>query len=156
VSVYCHPHDREGRALEVALAVAADYANVTNDGKLNVMGIFQQVNPTQFPMALPQMFLVVAFEAGPAEIGTQKDVRIIFMDDDGEHKLMLDLQLVVPEPVRPGSPAYFNQIVGLGGLPLEKSGDHAFFILIGGEERGRVTLHVNEPPAEDSKGDSNA
>lgn len=131
--------------MEVALAVAADYANITNDGKLNVMGIFQEVNPTEFPMALPQMFLVIAFEAGPAEIGTQKDVRIVFVDDDGDQKLMLNLQLVVPEPARSGSPAYFNQIVGLGGLPLEKAGGHAFFILIGGEERGRVLLHVNEP-----------
>jgi len=131
--------------LEVTLAVAADYANITNDGKLNIMGIFEEVNPTGFPTLLQQMFLVISFEAGPAEFGAQKVVHIAFMDDDGNRKVTLDVPVVVPRPVRPGSRAYFSQVIGLGGLPIEAPGDHQFAILVGGETKGSVSLHVNEP-----------
>jgi hypothetical protein len=133
--------------MEVTLAVAADYANITNDGKLNIMGIFQEVNPSEFPAVLQQMFLVVAFEAGPAEFGSQKDVHIAFMDDDGNSKVTLNIPVVVPPSARPGSRSYFNQVLGLGGLPLEKPGNHEFVILVGGDQKGSVALHVNKPQA---------
>jgi hypothetical protein len=134
--------------LDVTLAVAADYANITSDGKLNIMGIFQEVNPVGFPTQLQQMFLVISFEAGPAEFGAQKAVHIAFTDADGNQKVTLDVPVVVPRPVRPGSRAYFSQVIGLGGLPIEEPGDHEFAILVGGETRGSVLLHVNEPSHE--------
>lgn len=45
--------------MDVNLALLADYANVSQDGKLNIMGIFQEVNPPVLPFALPQMYLVM-------------------------------------------------------------------------------------------------
>lgn len=133
--------------MEVTLAVACDYANISNEGKLNIMGVFQEVNPTEFPTALQQMFLVMSWQAGAAEFNTPKDVRVAFVDEDGEVQINLDLQgVAVPEPPRPGARVDFNQIIGMGGLPIQKAGDHAFLILVGGEEKRRVPLHVNEPP----------
>lgn len=134
--------------MEVTLAVACEYANVAADGKLNIMGVFQEVNSTQLPAALPQMFLVLSFEAGPAEVGQQKDVRVSFMDQDANEKLRTEGPVVVPPLSRPGGRAYINQILGLGGIPIERAGEHAFYILVGGEEKRRVSLYVNEPPAQ--------
>lgn len=131
--------------MEVTLAVACDYASTTNDGKLNIMGVFQEVNPAEFPTVLAQMFLVVSWEAGPPEFGTQKDVRVSFVDQDGNEKLRLEGPVIVPVGTRPGSRAYINQIQGMAGLPIEGPGEHAFYILAGGEEKGRVLLYVNEP-----------
>jgi hypothetical protein len=51
--------------MEVTVAVLADYANVSQDGKLNIMGIFQEINATSLPFVLPQMYLVMSFSAGP-------------------------------------------------------------------------------------------
>ena len=31
------------------MLLAADYANVTGDGKLNVMGVFREINALNFP-----------------------------------------------------------------------------------------------------------
>ncbi len=56
--------------MRVALGVLADYANVSADGKLNIMGVFQIVNVIQFPHVHAQMDLVLTLEADPSEAGT--------------------------------------------------------------------------------------
>lgn len=135
--------------MEATLAVAADYANVTSDGKLNIMGIFQEFNPAGFPAAGQPMFVVMSWIAGPAEVGSQKDVRVAFVDSEGAHNLALDFQVTVPEPPRPGTPSIANQILGVQGLPLLRAGHHAFYILVGGEEKARIPIYVNEPPVQE-------
>jgi hypothetical protein len=95
---------------------------------------------------LQQGFLVLAWEADPPEIETQKDVRFVFTDPDGDETVSLEMQVEVPEAERPGSRALFNQIIDIAGLTINRSGDHAFFVLVGGETKGRVSLHVHEPP----------
>lgn len=133
--------------MEATLAVAADYANVSNEGKLNIMGVFSEVNPTELPAALQQMFLVLVWEAGAAEFGTGKQIRIAFVGEDGEVQINLDLpEVTVPQPARPGSRVNFNQIIGMGGLPIQQVGAHAFLILVGGEEKTRIPLYVSELP----------
>jgi hypothetical protein len=131
--------------VDVTLAVLADYAVVSQDGKLSVMGIFQEVNPPVLPFALPQMYLVVSFAAGPAEFDTVKDIKIALLDNDGNEMLALEGQVPVPRPPRPGSRAYMNQIIGLHGVTFERPGDYGFAILVGGETKETLSLHVNEP-----------
>jgi hypothetical protein len=137
--------------LDAVLAVAADYANVASDGKLNIMGIFQEITPSAFPAAVSQMYLVISWDAGPAEFGSHKTVRITFMGPDPGEQIFLDQQLLVPEAPRPGERAVFHQILDIKGLPVLRSGPHAIYILSGGEEKARVPLYVREPPKADRK-----
>ena len=87
--------------MDVTLSVLADYATVSQDGKLSVMGIFQEVNPPNLPFALPQMYLVVSYSAGPAEFDTVKDIKIALLDNDGKEMLALEGQVPVRRPPRP-------------------------------------------------------
>ncbi len=130
--------------MDVTLAVLADYANVSEDRKLNIMGIFQEVNPPVLPFALPQMYLVVSFVAGPAEFETVKDIKVALLDNDGNEMLALEGQVRVPRP-QPGRRAYMNQLIGLAGVTFERPGDYGFAILVGGETKETVLLHVNKP-----------
>lgn len=134
--------------MDVNLAVLADYANVSQDGKLNIMGIFQEVNPPELPFALPQMYLIVSFEAGPAEFDSMKDIRFALLDSDGNEMLALEGQVQVPRPERPGSRAYINQVIGLNGIVFARPGDYGFAVLVGGETRETAALHVNKPMQE--------
>jgi hypothetical protein len=134
--------------MDVNLALLADYAKVSQDGKLNIMGIFQEVNPPILPFALPQMYLVVSFEAGPQEFDSMKSINIALLDNDGNEMLALEGQAQVPRPPRPGSRAYMNQVIGLNGITFERSGDYNFAILVGGETKETVSLHVNRPTQE--------
>jgi hypothetical protein len=39
--------------MKVDLFLTADYANITGDGKLNVMGIFREINAFNFLAGIP-------------------------------------------------------------------------------------------------------
>lgn len=139
--------------MDVTLAVVADYANVSQDGKLNILGVFQEVNPLAFPTAIPQMFLIVSFEASPAEFETEKNIRIALLEADGTEVMAMEGPIVVQRPVRSGSRAFINQIVGLQGLAFQNPGDYAFHILVNGEEKRAVPLRVNDVPDESKGGE---
>ncbi len=131
--------------MDVNVAVLADYANVSQDGKLNIMGIFQEINPPFLPFPMPQMYLVLSFSAGPAEFNTNRNLRIVLLHSDGQEILELEAQMRVPRANRPGSRAYINEAVGLASVAFDRPGDYAFSILIGDDEKATVALHVNEP-----------
>jgi len=131
--------------MDVGFAVLADYASLSQEGKLNVLGIFGEINPPQLPFALPMMYLVLAYEAGVAEIGTDKIVRIVLLDSDGKQLLGLEQTNKVPQAKRPGSRVSVNHLIGLAGIRFDHAGDYAFSVLIGGEEKKSVPLRVNEP-----------
>jgi hypothetical protein len=142
--VYFRIHGEEGEALKPRLAILADYASVAHDGKLNVMGIITEVNTQQLPFALPQMYLVFSLEAEPREYGKESPVRVVLRYENGEGGQILDLQgaLQVPQPERPGR-VIANQLIGLGGVTLERAGTYTFSISVGEEEVVAVPLDVN-------------
>lgn len=76
--------------MKVTLAVLADYANITREGKLNILGIFDVIHAHDFPMTHPQMQLVMRFEADIAEAGKTKKLEIKLMDEDGKTLFVLN------------------------------------------------------------------
>ena len=98
--VYSRSHAGRDGGVDVTVAVLADYANVSQDGKLNIMGIFQEINPPVLPFALPQMYLVLSLTAGPAEFGLTRNLRIPLLQSDGKEILSLQAQMRVPSARR--------------------------------------------------------
>lgn len=133
--------------MDVRLAVLADYANQTPEGKLNIMGIFSVINPPMLPFALPTMFLVVTYAASAAEVGREHTLEVLLMDSEARQILGLKSALTVPPGVRPGVPAEVNAVLCLNGVRFEKADDYQFSILVGGQEKKAVPLRVNEPQA---------
>ena len=129
--------------MRVALGVLADYANVTADGKLNIMGVFQVVNALQFPHVHAQMHLVLTLEADPSEVGTEKQIEIKLMTPDGASLFAVGGEMQVPAVNRfPGTPIGIQHILGLQGIRFEKPGDYQFSVLIGGDHKESVRLKV--------------
>jgi len=131
--------------MRVTLAVACDYAIRSENGKLNIMGVFKDLLPPVLPFVLPQMYLVVEYEASAAEVGQQKVIQTTLLEEDGSQVLNIEVGTVVQPPARPGTPTYMNSIFGLPQIVFNNPGDYAFHILVGGEEKTRVPLHVHQP-----------
>lgn len=116
--------------MEVKLAVLADFASVSQDNKLNILGIFQEVNTPTLPTTVPHMYLVVSFEAEPPEYGKQLLIRVALLGEDGEGGELLSLEGLaeVPQPERREDRVYVNQVIGLAGVTFEQPGDYYFAV----------------------------
>jgi uncharacterized protein DUF6941 len=130
--------------MNLTLALLADYANISREGKLNIMGIFEQIHAVHFPAMHAQMQLVVRLEASPFESGPHP-VRVAFIDEDARELFQIPGTLVVPES-RAGENITTNQIFVLNGVMLPKAGVYEFVIVVGDEEVGRVPLRVLSIP----------
>lgn len=63
-------------------AILADFANVTNDGKVNIFGVMDRIFSQQFPAVHRAMFLVMSLESE---------------HEDDEQKRAIDVQLIDPD-----------------------------------------------------------
>ena len=127
--------------MEVPLAVLADSANVSQEGKLNIMGIFSQINAQSLPLRYPHMALVFALQAQVAEGGRKHQAVISCMDEDGGKLFEANatIEVTIQDPTKP---ATVNQIINFQLMEFRKEGDYSFNILVNNELKRSVTLTV--------------
>ena len=126
--------------MQVKLAVLADYANVTGDGKLNILGIFDRINIGQLPAVHPQMHLVLRLEAHPSERDRAHKVEIRLQDPEGA--TIFDVNGDIVPHGDGGQPVSTNQILTLNNLQLEKIGAYNFVVFINNDLKSELPLHV--------------
>ena len=126
--------------MQVKLAVLADYANVTGDGKLNILGIFDRVNVGQLPAVHPQMHLVLRLEAHASERDRSHKIEIRLHDPEGATIFEVNGDIV---PHGDGAqPVSTNQILTLNNLQLQKIGAYNFVVFINNDLKSELPLHV--------------
>jgi len=132
--------------LDVKLAVLADGANATAEGKLNILGIFNALHAPSFPCVHPQMCLVLRFEATRAEEGKSRNIEIQLADDDGQKVFAINAALVIPKG-QPGMPIRLDHILALNGVRFARPGDYVFNVLVGDDQKASVDLKLIENKA---------
>ncbi|HEU5208783.1 MAG TPA: hypothetical protein VFU06_05165 [Longimicrobiales bacterium] len=131
--------------MRVKLALLADYANVTAEGKLNILGVFDRINVSALPAVHPQMHLVLRFEAHPMERDRVHNVEIRLHDPDG--KTVFEVKGdVVPHGNGERATAS-NQILTLNNLQLTKSGGYTFAVFVNDDLKSELPLGVEVAPA---------
>jgi hypothetical protein len=140
----------KGASMEKLLFLAADYANITGDGKLNVMGIFQDIYSFNFPARHSSMHLIARLGAELGEHGQTREFTIKLLDEDGHQVMDLVGQFQVPQG-QPGRKPEVNVILELKDLVFPMPGTYTFVILVDKDQKGELALHVNQletpPPA---------
>lgn len=129
--------------ITIALALLADCSNVSREGKLNIMGIFDRINAQSIPAAHPQMQLVMMIEADRADADKGHKIEIELIDADGVRLFSIggDLRFTTPPP---GEQVRINHIIQLNNLQFSRFGNYEFKILINNEVRKSVPLTVTE------------
>jgi hypothetical protein len=115
--------------LRVRFAVLADYSNITQEGKINIMGAFDFIWASAFPARHPEMQLIVRFEADTTERKQQKKVQVRFINERGEKILELNGRITVGDP-GPGQMLFFNHVLRLRNITFPTAGDYQFDIYI--------------------------
>ena len=129
--------------LRIQHALLADYAMVSQDGKLSIIGIFERIFAMKCPVTHPHMCLVLSFEADSADAGKKQKLAFQLIDADGALQLDFGGDLVVASTPS-GDVARFNHIVNLNGVVIKEFGSYQFKILINGEVCASIPLKVSE------------
>jgi hypothetical protein len=112
------------------MAFLADEANVSQEGKLNVLGIFDRIAAASFPTAHPRMVFAFRVQAEYADAGRKFPVRVRLMDEDGGVLFDANGELVGPQ-VEPGGFSTANQVFTLVGVQFPQAGTYKFVVNVG-------------------------
>lgn len=127
--------------MELVTFLAADYANIAQGGKLNVMGIFRNIYAPVFPAMHPTMFLVIILGAELGEFGEDRTMTIKLMDADGKEMLKLTNPLKVPN-MKGGLRPEINAILALNGIVFPSPGRYQFSLQVDKDVKGSLSLDV--------------
>ncbi len=112
------------------MAVLADEANVSQEGKLNLMGIFDRIAAADFPVVHPKLVFAFRVEAEFADSGRVFPVRVSMVDEDGAALFEAAGEMMAP-PVAPGEYATANQLFALVGVQFPRAGLYRFVVRVG-------------------------
>lgn len=133
-----------------ATVLLADYANLTGDGKLNVMGVFRQINAVRFPCRHLSMYLVIKLTAGLMDELKGEHVLVTHLvDADGTvlHELEMPFEFPEGSSVRDsGLRPEVNFLFQIANLEFFSPGDYVWHVLVEDENVGRFEFYLNELP----------
>jgi len=129
--------------MRVLLFLAADYANVTGDGKLNVMGIFNEINSYNFPARHATMHLIAKLAAELGEYGQTRTFTVKLLDADGRQNMELSGQFDIPKG-EGGKKPEVNVILELKDIIFPTPGPYQFVFLLDRDQKDDLTLYVNK------------
>jgi hypothetical protein len=134
--------------MKVDLFLAADYANITGDGKLNVMGIFRIINATSFPARHSSMHLVIKMVPELGEFGVTRNLFVKLHAPDGNELMEMSGKIEVPVS-KGGLAPEVNVILELKDLRFPEPGPYQFVVLVDKDYKGDLPIMVNkiDPPA---------
>ncbi len=126
--------------MDVAFALLADAANISREGKLNILGAFDRIYGTKFPLQWPRMVLVTRFEASAAEYGSEKSLEIVTLDADGNRLGSASGKMKIGTG-QSGRQIKINHVLPMG-MTFPAPGQYSIEILVNGEPKAAVPLEV--------------
>ncbi len=127
------------------MALIADEANISREGKLNVLGVFDRIASPSFPMVHPKMVFVFRIEAGFTDGGATSAVRVRLVDADNGVLFEAGGEIVAPQ-VEPGEFATAHQLFTLLGTQFAQPGMYRFVIEMGDQPVHETPMSVIQAP----------
>ncbi len=128
--------------MEAKTILVADYANIAEGGKANVMGIFRDIYSPAFPTKQPEMFLVVILQASAAEKGQKRNVTIKLVNADASQMLIDYSQTVDIPDAAPGRKPEINIILRMRELVFQKPGLYSFSVLVDNDKKATYPIEL--------------
>ncbi len=128
--------------MEIKIALVADSANLSQEGKLNILGAFTDIRTREVPARHPEMRLVLQMEASAAESGRTKKLEVRLIDEDGNEVGGMAGEFVVAGPAKPGQRIQMGSILRFTDVVFPKAGAYNLAIMVDGDTKAEVPLSV--------------
>lgn len=126
--------------MHVSFALFADAANLSQEGKLNVLGVFDALQIGALPAVHPRATLVVRLKADSEDVGIHT-MAFGWMSPDGDEIWSSSGEVEVGTPP-PGAVDVDIPVIAAIDLPIQQAGTHTMRIELDGELRSELYLHV--------------
>jgi len=127
--------------MELLTFLAADYANIAQGGKINVMGIFRTIYATHFPARHPSMYIVTKLAADYGEFEDERLLTIKLLDSDAKELMRFTSPIKVPRPSG-GQRPEVNAIVQINDVVFPDPGRYQFSIQVEKDVKGVLQIEV--------------
>jgi hypothetical protein len=139
--------------MKIPVALLADEANISQEGKLNVLGAFDRIAAARFPTLHPRMVFVFRVHAEYADAGERFATRVRLMDEDGGTLFDASGELVAP-PLAPGEFITANQLFSLVGVRFPRPGHYKFVLNVGALGPHETPLRVMQAAVPEIDGET--
>ncbi|HET9797161.1 MAG TPA: hypothetical protein VFP90_04205 [Gemmatimonadaceae bacterium] len=129
--------------MHVSFALFADAANLSQEGKLNILGVFDALQVGTLPALHPRATLVVHLKGSALDVGTHQ-VALRWLSPSGSELWKSEGELGVVQPPQGVLEMDFPIIAQLD-LPLDQPGGYVMRIGLDGDTRAEVPLEVRAP-----------
>jgi hypothetical protein len=122
-------------------AILCDFANVTQEGKLNILGVFDRLFAVNFPAIHRELFLVTCIETEPEDEGGQHEMQVQLINQDAN--VLADLRGQIN--LGPGK-QIINQLHVFQDLRFETPGAYQFNIFLNNRNVKTIDLELQHVP----------
>ncbi len=130
--------------MKFQLAALCDAANLSANGKLNILGEFDTLFAPQVPAVYPSMVFVAKLKTGEADIG-RHTLHLRVVDDDMNLVTSLDGTFEVRSQPVPGIESGFPVILQIGNAAFGDYGSYMFELRVDDKKMCELPLHVRKP-----------
>ncbi len=126
--------------MHVSFALFADAANISQEGKLNILGVFDALHVAQLPAVHPRATLVVRLKALPDDVG-RHTLGFVWVGPSGDEMWSSSGELEVGAPP-PGATELDVPVIAAIDLPIQSAGTHVMRVALDGDLCAELVLHV--------------
>ncbi|HUO51148.1 MAG TPA: hypothetical protein VMT93_01400 [Gemmatimonadaceae bacterium] len=128
--------------MHLSFALLCDAANLSQEGKLNILGVFDALQVTQFPSVHPRANLVVRLKGTRGDSGVHH-VAASWRNPQGTELWSSNGQLDIGSPP-PALTELDMPLIVPCDLPLDGPGTYTMTITLDGERQAELRLHVRD------------
>lgn len=131
--------------MKTLVFLTADFANLTGDNKLNIMGVFNQIFAQKFPARHPQFHLVIKLGLELGEEPKDRKLTIYLVGEDGNKEKLKLLEEIFDFPERKGGliPEH-TVILNVRDMVFPQKGTYQFLLHIDDRYLDSSAMHLEE------------
>src|SRR5205085_427736 len=130
--------------MHLSFALFADAANLSQEGKLNVLGVFDALQVGGFSAVHPRATLVVRLKGGNDDVGAHA-LQMQWVNPRGQELWNSTGQIEIGTPPA-GVTEMDLPLIAQLDLPLDGPGRYAMVLSVDGVQTAEVALHVRGAP----------
>ena len=136
---------KTGAIVKILMMVTADYASIEpQTGKLNIIGVFNQINAQEFPTSHRRMYLVIKIGGEIFDNPNPHKLSVALADEDGIEIVAIEGEFEMLSS-SPGILPQHSALLEVNDAVFHRPGDYRFYVNVNdGEAEESVVMQVTQ------------